>query len=295
MEKLGFIGLGDIGFGMAMNLAKAGNYVMVANRRRKEVVDKLVSCGAVQATKDEIAEQCDVLFICVTNGDVTRQVLFGEDGLAAKMKSGSIVVEHGSVSYLQSLEDAKKLAEYGIGYVDCPVSGTETKALDGTLAMMAGGNEEDYNRVLPYFNATGIPMLMGPVGSGSLTKYICQTICSAQHIIFGETMHLADVVGIDKQKIYDCIKVGAASSFLLDRNMPMIINEDFPQDGTITILRKDMYNVLQTCHELHVSMPVTAQMYEIYNALSAMGLGETDVAGVIKYYQAIDSKTGPSA
>ena len=285
MKKLGFIGLGIMGKPMAKNLIKEG-YDLVVYDLNKDVVDELVNLGAEYKSLNEIGEMCEVIFTILPNGKIVQDVLFKEDGVASTIKEGSIVVDMSSVTPTESVFCAEKLEKIGVGFIDAPVSGGEPKAIDGTLAFMAGGKEDVYTKVLPYFDAMGSSsILIGPSGSGSVTKLTNQVIVNLTIAAVSEGFTLAAKAGADPEKVYQAIRGGLAGSAVLDAKIPMIINRDFKPGGKISINLKDIKNVMGTAHNIDVPMPLSSQLLEIMQSLKVAGGLDDDHAGIAKYFE----------
>lgn len=282
---LGFIGLGIMGKPMAKNLMKSG-YKLAVYDLNKAMVDELINEGAEFKDLEAIGESCDVIFTILPNGKIVQDVLFDENGVASKIKPGSIVVDMSSVTPTESVYCAEKLEEKGVGFIDAPVSGGESKAIDGTLAFMVGGKEDIFERVLPYFNAMGSSsILIGPSGSGSVTKLTNQVIVNLTIAAVSEGFTLAAKAGADPEKVYQAIRGGLAGSTVLDAKIPMIINRDFKPGGKISINLKDIKNVMSTAHSMDVPMPLSSQLLEIMQSLKVAGCLDDDHAGIAKYFE----------
>ena len=285
MKKAGFIGLGIMGKPMAKNLLKAG-VQLVVNDRNEAAVDELVADGAQKGTYEEIGENCEIVFTILPNGPIVQDVLFGEKGVAQYLKRGCVVCDMSSVTPTESQTCAKKLAEMGIGFVDAPVSGGEPKAIDGTLAFMAGGEEKDFEAVKPYMDIMGsLALLIGPSGSGSITKLTNQVIVNMTIATISESFVLAAKAGADPEKVYQAIRGGLAGSTVLDAKMPMILERNFKPGGKISINHKDIKNVLSTAHDIDCPAPLTAQLFEILQALKVGGHMNDDHCGIVQYFE----------
>ena len=174
--KLGFIGLGIMGRPMAKNLLKAGVELLAADLNKDAVAD-VVAAGAKEASYTEIGEQCDRIIIMVPSGAISKSILFGEGGVASTVKKGAVVCDMSSVTPVESQECYEDLKKLGVGFVDAPVSGGEPGAVVGSLAIMAGGDQEDFDAMKEYFDILGnSALLIGPSGSGSVTKLANQII-----------------------------------------------------------------------------------------------------------------------
>lgn len=285
MEKIGFIGLGIMGKPMAHNLLNAGCSVMVCDLNQ-EAVDELKEAGAETGTYKEIGEKCDVIITILPNGAIVQSVLFGEGGVAEGLTAGKVVCDMSSVTQTESKVCADRLKEVGVGFVDAPVSGGEPGAIKGTLAIMCGGEQKDYERMLPYFEILGSSsLLIGPSGSGSITKLANQIIVNLNICAVSEALVLATKAGADPMKVYQAIRGGLAGSAVLDAKAPMICARNFVPGGKISINHKDIKNVLDTAHSLDVPVPFTAQLFEVQQALKAHGHMNDDHGGYVQYFE----------
>lgn len=283
--KVGFIGLGIMGKPMAKNLLKAGIELWVFDLNR-EAVREVEEAGAYATTYAEIGKKCDIVFIIVPSGDVVKSILFGEDGVASTLKEGSIVCDMSSVTPVESRECYERLQKIGVGFVDAPVSGGEPGAIAGTLAIMAGGDEKDFEALQKYFDILGsTALLIGGSGSGSVTKLANQIIVNNTIAVVSEAFVLAAKAGADPQKVYEAIRGGLAGSAVLDAKIPMIIERNFKPGGPIRINHKDIKNVVNTAHSLDVPIPYTAQLYEILQTLKVHGHMNDDHGGIVQYFE----------
>lgn len=283
--KIGFIGLGIMGRPMAKNLIKAGKDLLVADLNKEAVAD-LVSVGAKEASYKEIGENCQVIFIMVPSGDISKSIIFGENGIITSVKEGSIICDMSSVTPVESRECYEGLKEKGVGFLDAPVSGGEQGAIDASLAIMVGGDEDVFEKMKEYFDILGSSaLLIGPSGSGSVTKLANQVIVNNTIAIVSEAFVLATKAGADPNKVYKAIRGGLAGSAVLDAKIPMIIERNFKPGGPIRINHKDIKNVINTAHSIDVPMPYTAQLYEILQALKIHGHMEDDHGGIAQYFE----------
>ena len=283
--KAGFIGLGIMGRPMAKNLLKAGVELLVTDLNKEAVAD-VVAVGAKAASYAQIGEECSTVFIIVPNGDITKSILFDEGGVASTIKEGSIVCDMSSVTPVESKECYERLKKQGVGFVDAPVSGGEPGAVAGTLAIMAGGEERDFEALKPYFDILGSSaLLIGEAGSGSVTKLANQIIVNNTIAVVSEAFVLAVKAGADPVKVYEAIRGGLAGSAVLDAKIPMIVERNFKPGGPIRINHKDIKNVVNTAHAIDVPIPYTAQLYEIMQTLKIHGHMEDDHGGIVQYFE----------
>lgn len=287
MSKVGFIGLGIMGKPMAKNLLKAGIDLMVCDLN-EQAVKEVVECGAQAASYREIGEKCDIVFLILPNGDISKSVLFDEDGVAQTLTAGKVVCDMSSVTPVESKECFEGLAKIGVGFVDSPVSGGEPGAVNGTLAFMAGGRQEDFDKLMPYYEIMGSSaVLIGDSGSGSVTKLANQIIVNNTIAIVSEAFVMATKAGADPVKVYEAIRGGLAGSAVLDAKIPMIVERNFVPGGKISINHKDIKNVVNTAHAIDVPIPYSAQLYEILQTLKIHGHMNDDHGGIVQYFEAL--------
>ena len=285
MAKVGFIGLGIMGRPMSKNLLRAGVEVVV-NDLNEEAVKDVVASGAKEGTYEEIGNTCDVIIIMVPSGAISKTILFGENGLAKTLKKGALVCDMSSVTPVESKECAEGLKKIGVDFLDAPVSGGEPGAVNGTLAIMVGGEEDVFNRMKPYFDILGSSaLLVGPTGSGSVTKLANQMIVNNTIAVVSEAFVLAVKAGADPVKVYNAIRGGLAGSAVLEAKIPMIVERNFKPGGPIRINHKDIKNVVNTAHSIDVPIPYTAQLYEILQTLKIHGHMGDDHGGIVQYFE----------
>ena len=283
--KVGFIGLGIMGKPMAKNLLAAGVELLVSDLN-KEAVAEVVAAGAVEATYAEIGEQCERIILMVPSGAISKSILFGENGVASTVKAGTVICDMSSVTPVESQECYSKLKEKEVGFVDAPVSGGEPGAVAATLAIMAGGDKEDFDAFKEYFDILGSSaLLIGGSGSGSVTKLANQIIVNNTIAVVSEAFVLATKAGADPAKVYQAIRGGLAGSAVLDAKIPMIVERNFKPGGPIRINHKDIMNVVNTAHSIDVPIPYTAQLYEILQTLKIHGHMNDDHGGIVQYFE----------
>ena len=285
MERIGFIGLGIMGAPMASNLCKAG-YPPAVYDLNPTAVQRLTAQGSRELPPSAMGAECDVLFTILPNGSVVDSVVFGPDGAAADLRPGSLVVDMSSVTPEESRSFSTRLKDRGVGFLDAPVSGGEPKAIDGTLAFMVGGSQDDFQRAWPYFQAMGASaLLVGPCGCGSTAKLANQIIVNLTIAAVSEALVLATKAGADPEKVYQAIRGGLAGSTVLDVKAPMMLARNFVPGGKISINLKDIKNVMSSAHAMDVPLPLTAQLLEIMQSLKVGGHLDDDHAGIVQYFE----------
>lgn len=285
-KRVGFIGLGIMGTPMVRNLLKNGNQVTVFDLNQA-AVDTLVTEGANPASSGkEIALASDVIITMLPKGVHVRQAVFGENGVMEGSREGTVIIDMSSVSPVESKEMASLAAEKGVYFLDAPVSGGEPKAIDGTLAIMVGGNAEVFEDVKPILADMGSDIvLVGDSGCGTTAKLANQIIVNLNIAAVSEALVLAEKAGIDVGKMYQAIRGGLAGSTVMDAKIPMILDRNFKAGGRVDINMKDLTNVMNTAHELAVPLPLSAQLLEIFHSLKADGKEALDHASIVQHYE----------
>lgn len=290
--KVGFIGLGIMGRPMSKNLIKAGYSLVVLDFNKDAVVD-LVSLGAESAsTPKEVAEKADVVITMLPNSPHVKTVTLGENGIAESGKSGLVVLDMSSIAPLASQEIGKGLAESGITLLDCPVSGGEPKAIDGTLSVMVGGDEAAFEQYKELLSAmAGSVVHTGDLGAGNVTKLANQVIVAVNIAAMSEALVLATKAGVNPEKVYQAIRGGLAGSTVLDAKAPMVFNRNFEPGFRIELHIKDLANALDTSHGVGAQLPLTAQVMEMMQALKADELHTKDHSALALYYEKLANVT----
>ena len=285
MESIGFIGLGIMGRPMAKNLLLKGTPLLVHDIDPAAVED-LAGLGATGASLERIGRECAVIFTILPNGDIVRDVLFRPEGVTTAIRPDAIVVDLSSVTPVDSRYCGDHLAAIGIDFLDAPVSGGEPKAIDRTLSFMVGGAEDVFEKVKPFLLQMGTSaVLVGGIGSGSITKLTNQIIVNLNIAALAEGLVFAAKAGVDPEKVYQAIRGGLAGSVVMDAKAPMMIHGDFKPGGKISINHKDIKNVLATAHALDIPVPMSAQLFEIMQGLKVKGQMDEDHSALVKHFE----------
>lgn len=219
-------------------------------------------------------------------GEHVEAVVSGDHGILATAKPGTIVVDMSSISPVTSRALAALTKQHQVEFIDAPVSGGEPKAIDGTLAIMAGGEEAIFEQVKDVLLAMGTEVvLVGTNGSGTTAKLANQIIVNLNIAAMSEALVLAAKSGIAIDKMYEAIRGGLAGSAVLDAKVPLILERNFEPGGRIDINLKDLTNVMETAHDIGVPLPLSSQLLEIFHALKADGKSGLDHGGIVQYYE----------
>lgn len=282
-QRLGFVGLGVMGFPMARHLLKAGAQLSVYNRTDAKS-DAFVRehGGAKAATPRQAAENCDAVFVCVGNDQDVRSVCYGEQGILAGMAPGSVLIDHttASAELAQELDAAAKAS--GTGFLDAPVSGGQAGAEQGILTVMVGGAEETYQRAQPYFDVYARSYrLMGEAGAGQLTKMVNQ-ICIAGVVQgLAEGLNFGRAVGLDIEGVVEVISKGAAQSWQMENRHKTMAAGEFDFGFAVDWMRKDLNIALTQSRQVGAPLPLTALVDQFYAEVQGLGGGRWDTSSLL--------------
>lgn len=286
MGKVGFIGLGIMGKPMAKNLLKAG-YSLVVYDIVAAGVAELVAAGAEAATSPkEVAQKCDLIITMVPNSPHVKQAVLGPNGVVEGARAGALVVDMSSIDPMVSREVGAELAKKQIRFVDAPVSGGEPKAIDGTLSIMCGGTQKDFDEALPVLKHMGASVVRcGDIGAGNVTKLANQIVVALNIAAISEAFVLATKCGVDPELVFLAIRGGLAGSTVMEAKGTMQLNRNIKPGFRINLHIKDLNNALAAGHDVGVPLPLTAQVMEIMQALKVDGFGDADHAAIIRFYE----------
>ena len=273
-EKVGFIGLGIMGTGMARNLLKARFDLTVWNRTTARV-EPLVEAGARPADDPAgLAAVCDVVVICVSDTPDVADVLFGPRGAVEGLREGSLVIDCSTISPIQTKAFAQKLAEKGAHLLDAPVSGGSEGAARGTLAIMVGGEADQFERARPVLEAMGRAIThVGGHGAGQMVKLVNQILVVNSMLAIGEAFLFAQAGGLDLEKTLRAVEGGAAGSWTLSNRGPQLIERDWRPGFAIDLQQKDLRLILDAADELGVPVLGSSTAFHLYRVLQTRGLG----------------------
>ncbi len=289
---LGYIGLGLMGKPMALNLLKAG-YPLVVHNRSREVVKSLVKEGAEQAfSPREVASRVDIVFTNLPDSPDVEMVTLGEDGILEGSKEGLIYVDHSTIRPSLARKIALKFAPVGAFSLDAPVSGGDIGAQKGTLAIMVGGPEQAFEKVLPIFEVVGKSVThVGDAGSGQIAKAANQIMVAAQMVAMGELLILAKKSGADPAKVVQAIRGGAAQCWTLDVKPDRLFSGNREPGFKAYLQEKDLKIVMDTAREYGAPLPSAAIHTQLYSAMLQLGMKDLDNSAVIGVLENLASIT----
>lgn len=283
MGAIGFVGLGIMGQAMARNLLRAGHDVTVWNRTASRS-DDLAAQGATVATSPaRLAAAVGVIMVCVSDTPDVEAVVFGPDGVAEGIRSGSLIIDHSTISPSRTKDFAGRINEIGSAWLDAPISGGSEGAVNGTLSIMIGGDAQDIARAMPYLEAVGSTIThVGPQGAGQLVKAVNQILVVVNQLAVSEALLLAEAGALDLEATLRAVEGGAAGSWMLSNRGPQMIRRDWTPGFTIDLQQKDLRLVLEAADDLGVPIPGTALVFQLYRALQQQGLGSEGNHALVK-------------
>jgi 3-hydroxyisobutyrate dehydrogenase len=284
-EKLGYLGLGMMGFPMSRRLRNAGYDVAIWNRSAGKAKALIEAGATLAANPREVASSASIIFMCVTDAAAVEDVVFGADGFAAVPGTGKLVVDFSSIHPDKARAIAARLkAANGMSWVDAPVSGGTKGAEEGTLAVMAGGDAADIERIRPYVLAMARRLThMGPTGAGQMTKLCNQVIVGCAMAVLAEATRLAVNSGIDAGKLPEALAGGFADSIPLQLFVPrMVQGIHSPPLGHIATLLKDLDTVAEVAHDTSTPIPMASLAAQLFRLAKAARGADVDALEIYK-------------
>jgi 2-hydroxy-3-oxopropionate reductase len=271
---------------MCHNLLKAGYAVTAFNVARSHAED-LVKAGATAGTScRETAAQADVVITMLPDGPQVEEAVLGAEGALEGARPGTIIVDMSSISPLVSQKVGAACDSKGVHFLDAPVSGGEPKAIEGTLAIMAGGPQDVFDKVSPILQKMGSSVtLTGPVGAGNVTKLANQIMVACNIAAMGEALTLATRAGLDPEVVFNAVKGGLAGSAVLNAKAPMAIARNFKPGFRIELHQKDLRNALTAAEALKVGLPITSLVQQMLMALMNDGKGKLDHSAIVQFVE----------
>ena len=282
--QIGFIGLGIMGSRMAANLQKADHKLIIYNRSRKKA-EALIKEGAEWCdTPAQLAQKVDILFTMLAHPDAVSQVAFGGDGYIENMKPHSIWVDCSTVNPSFSKAMAAEAQRRQIRHVDAPVLGTKKPAQEGQLVFYVGGEKEDIETLMPYFEIMGKAVKhVGDHGMGASIKMVVNLLVAQNIIIFSEAVALGRALGFSREMLFETLLDGPMAAPYLSLKRPKIEEGIYEADFPLKWMHKDLHLVALTAYEKGVALPTTNVAKEVFLQAKQCGLGEKDFAAIFDY------------
>ncbi len=294
-EKIGFVGLGLMGRGMARCLIRAGHAVRLYNRTRSKAEEIAQIGGTVVDTPAEAARDAQWVITMLADPPALMETVEGPEGILKTIQPGAIMIDSSTVSPAASLRVSAKLKAKGAYMLDAPVFGSKNEAEKGELGFMVGGDRAVFERAEDILACMGkSARYIGPSGMGCYAKLVFNMIVSVTLEAFSEGMALATKAGIDPALMYEIIQAGRARSGIAEMKGPPILRRDFTPFFPLKLMDKDLQLALEAAHALRVPMPALSATKQIFLASIADGRGEEDFSTIIKFFEkAIGAEVAP--
>jgi len=283
--KIAVVGLGTMGAPMAENLIKAGFEVTVHNRTRNKE-ESFEQLGATRAASPAAAASvAEIVLTCVADTpDVESILLDPEKGVIKSLRAGSLVIDCSSIEPETTRRIAEVFRSKDIGFVDAPVSGGSEGAIKGTLTVMCGGSEKDFDRANPILQVIGSRVTrIGPVGCGQIAKVANQVVITGTFMALAEALTLAYRTGADPERVVEAISGGVAGSWILNNRSQKMLTDDYPLGFRLRLHRKDLRIALDTARNVKVPIPIASLVATIEDSLIAQGFGDEDMSNLARF------------
>lgn len=282
-KRVGFVGLGLMGYPMAKNLAQAGHELTVHNRTPARSETFANETGAAVATNPkELAQNCGVVITMLPGPPEVEEVVSGEGGLLSGAETGTLIVDMSTSSPSLARRLAEKASESGVSMLDAPVSGGDVGAIDGTLSIMVGGTLSDFERARPLFETMGKTVThVGESGAGQLTKAANQIVVALVIEAVSEALALASKGGVEPEKVLDVLGGGLAANKVMEVKREKFLSKDFEPGGKVESHHKDLGIALETARESGVALPASALVDQMFAALMARGRAGYDHSALL--------------
>jgi 2-hydroxy-3-oxopropionate reductase len=291
-ERVGFIGLGIMGMPMARNLMEAG-YELTVHNRSPEKAEELGKEGAtVAASPREVAEKSDVVITMLPDSPQVREVVADENGVLEGISEGALLIDMSTISPVVTEELAEAVKEKGASMLDAPVSGGDVGAIEGTLSIMVGGEEADFERAKPLFEAMGKTIThVGPVGAGQVTKAANQVVVALTIEAVSEALVLGSAGGVSPEKILDVLSGGLAANKVMEVKREKFLSHKFDPGFRSELHHKDLGIALAAGREYGVVLPVTAIVDQMLLSMRRKGWGGEDHSALLRIIEDLSQHT----
>ena len=285
--KISFIGTGLMGFPMAKNLLKKKLNLKIFNRTLDKAKPLGEFGGIITASLSETVKETDIIFTMLTDDDAVEKVL-GDKEFLNNLKQSSTVIDMSSVKPKIAIEYGKLLAEKNINFLDAPVSGGTIGAEEGNLAIMVGGDQKVFDNVFDVLKIMGNPTLVGPIGSGQVSKLANQIIVGVTIGAVAEAIMLCEKAGVDANKFIKALAGGFADGKILQNHGKRMIDKDFSPKGKVSTHLKDMNNILECAGNFNTQLPISNLIQSMFKSLVDSGNSNDDHSALYKEIESIN-------
>ena len=287
--KVGFIGLGVMGFPMAGHLQSSIHDLIVFNRSEEKSIKWIESFGGKSLKNlEDVAESSDVIILCIGKDDDVRNVIGGKEGLINKLKPGAIIVDHTTTSSDLPIEMNNLLNPLGVQFIDAPISGGQAGAESGQLSIMAGGDKEAFAHIEEVINTYAkFSKYMGASGTGQLTKMVNQ-ICIAGLIqALAEGINFSESVGLNSKDVLEVISKGAAQSWQMENRWESMLQDEYDHGFAVDLMKKDLDIIIDKANDSDINLDITKLINNFYADIQNIGGGRWDTSSLLKRIQEI--------
>lgn len=279
------VGLGAIGLPMAVNLHRAGFALQVHTRSRTAERAADLEGAVACASPASVAQNVDVLLVCVSDDSAVEEVLFGADGAAASLRKGCVVLDCSTIAPATAIACAERLANAGVHYLDAPVTGGTEGAVAGTLTLLVGGEAEALDRARPLLEVIGSSIHhFGSVGMGQQVKAVNQVLVAGSYAAVAEAIALGQRLQLPMDAVVTALKQGAAGSWALSHRSTAMLEGEYPLGFRLDLHHKDLNIALSSGREVGLEMPVTHLVQQLEAELISRGYGNEDVSTLRRFY-----------
>jgi 3-hydroxyisobutyrate dehydrogenase-like beta-hydroxyacid dehydrogenase len=289
IQRIGFIGLGQMGKWMAVNLHQRGEFEVAVYDLSPQAVDFVTEKGlSTRASAADVACESDLIFLSLPGTLAVENVIFGGDGLAGAAAAGTIIVDLGTTAYMATLGFSERLEAAGIRFADAPVSGMEARAKAGELTIMFGGQKDLFDTVEPALHAIGnLILYMGQIGTGQLTKLVNQLLFNISAAAIAEILPMAVKLGLNPEKVVQVVNSGTGRSFATEFFGPRILKNRFSEGYPLSAAYKDMISAAEISAEKKIPLPLVHAATTTYQMALAEGHGDEDKGAMTKVFERI--------
>ncbi len=284
MNKIGFIGLGVMGYPMAGHLSNEFRDICIFNRSQEKVIKWLSQySGKAFDTPEELSSQCNVIALCVGRDEDVREMMSGKKGILNSVNPGTIIIDHTTTSATLSKEMNELACQKGVIFLDAPISGGQAGAESGQLSVMVGGDEASYKSIKPILdNYSKFTKYMGPSGSGQLTKMVNQICIAGLVQALSEGVNFSEKVGLNTSDVMEVITKGAAQSWQMENRWETMLKDEYDHGFAVDWMRKDLDIVSEQAGQVGANIEITEMVNNFYKDMQGLDGGRWDTSSLLK-------------
>lgn len=286
--NVGFLGLGNMGKPMAMNILNAGFPLFTCKHKRRAPLEEIVEKGAyICSSPTEVAGRSEILILCLPDPPAVRDILWGKGGMFESLKPGTIIVDTGTTGLPNTKECASAVKGKNCGWLDAPISGGVWGANDGTLTFMVGGQAAHLEQVLPVLQSMGKQIIhVGPSGSGQVTKLVNNLMASINSAAIGEAFSLGVKAGVNVDAMFEVVTHSSGNNWVLEHAAPhSVFTGNYEPGGRLKTMRKDLELTLEIAKDLRAPLLLGSLVYQLNTIMYSRGHKDEDACVIAKFYE----------